>query len=353
MDLLHELETMAVNIEDECNIEYTRPAEDEIARWQRLFSYSYVEALEKIINEKNNFARSRVSDDLWTLLRTDKEAQGYSREAFEHEIGSRPNNPTRIHPQQPTITGGVSTSRTDPMYLVLLSGGPFTSAQQIQTVASLPSPPSTYSATSEETGDSHLFCRITHSTKETLQSWLARENPSFAPTFIRVSQARKDLASMSLYPTLGIDSTLPQHRLSSSSSSSSSPPIDPSMSPMQDEYPVYYFFYGTLADPLFLAQVLSLPEGEENEEKEIPILKPAHVTGGVLRKTCGGKYLALVDGAATDRVSGFAYKVTTREREEALRIYETEVYEVVRCAITIKGEEGIVRGLSFRFIGSF
>lgn len=120
--------------------------------------------------------------------------------------------------------------------------------------------------------------------------------------------------------------------------------MEASILPTHDEYPACYFFYGTLADPLFVAQLLSLPD------EEIPILKPAHITGGVL-KPWGGKYLALVDGAATDLVSGFAYQVTTKEREEVLLIYETESYEVVRCAITVEGK-GIVRGLTFRFIGS-
>ena len=40
------------------------------------------------------------------------------------------------------------------------------------------------------------------------------------------------------------------------------------------------------------------------------------------------KYNALVDGASTHCVHGSAYIVTTKEREEALLLCETEKYEV-------------------------
>ena len=365
---------MATNIENECDTEY-RPAEDEIVRWQSLFSYSYSEATEQIKRHKNDISRSRISDELWALVRSGKEAQGYSREALEHEVSLRHHQHTPTHPH-PSSSSSTSIPTCQPdstttTYLVLLSG-PLTTAQQIQTIASLPSLPSIYPATSEQTGDTQRFCQITSSTKTDLQSWLAKEDPSFTPTFVRVSLARKDLSSTSRYPTLGIDSTLPQHRLSSpapppSSSSSFSPPsalvtANASISPRQDEYPVQYFFYGTLTNPNFLAQVLCLPhlnqsgedDDDDREDDDIPIMmmKPASITGGVLA-TWGGKYKALVDGDATDVVSGVVYTVTTREREEALRVFETEAYEVVRCAIMVEGEEGrIVRGLTFRFIGS-
>lgn len=94
-------------------------------------------------------------------------------------------------------------------------------------------------------------------------------------------------------------------------------------------------------------------DDDDREEDDIPIvMRPASITGGAL-KTWGGKYKALVDGDAADVVSGVVYTVTTREREEALRVFETEAYEVVRCAMTVEGEKGrTVRGLTFRFIGS-
>jgi hypothetical protein len=50
------------------------------------------------------------------------------------------------------------------------------------------------------------------------------------------------MSSSSMTPTLGINATLPQHRLVSS--------------PHQEQYPILYFFYGTLADPEQLCKVL-------------------------------------------------------------------------------------------------
>ena len=79
------------------------------------------------------------------------------------------------------------------------------------------------------------------------------------------------------------------------------------------------------------------------------VVKPAHVKGGML-KTWGGMYTALVDGGEGDVVEGRSYVVENREREEVLRVYETGVYEAVRCWIVVEGG-GMVRGLTFRFVG--
>ncbi|OTA94659.1 hypothetical protein M434DRAFT_394460 [Hypoxylon sp. CO27-5] len=125
---------------------------------------------------------------------------------------------------------------------------------------------------------------------------------------------------------------MPQHRPNSMD--------DPKLAPAQNEYPVWYFFYGTLADPMVLKRLL----GHQ------PSYQPATVTGGVL-KTWGGKYKALVD--AIDQkaeVQGHAFLVQDQEQEHSLQLYETDKYEVVRCEIQIDGKEK-VKGLTFRFIG--
>ena len=63
-----------------------------------------------------------------------------------------------------------------------------------------------------------------------------------------------------------------------------------------------------------------------------------------------GKYKALVDGPANAYVDGSAYYVRTMEHEDALRSYETDNYEVVRCTISFKDEE--VQGCTFPFVGT-
>lgn len=68
------------------------PSEDEIQRWQTLFEYSYLEAAEHIKNPKSDYARYRVSNVHWGLVRLEKEVEGYFRETYERwiKIGDQP-----------------------------------------------------------------------------------------------------------------------------------------------------------------------------------------------------------------------------------------------------------------------
>jgi Gamma-glutamyl cyclotransferase, AIG2-like len=130
---------------------------------------------------------------------------------------------------------------------------------------------------------------------------------------------------------LGIDTTLPHHRPDS---------CDGPFLPAQDEYPLWYFFYGTLADSTVLTCHLSLIEE--------PKLHPASITGGVLG-IWRGKYRALVDGPENAKVQGSAFRVVTKEHKVALRHYETDNYAVVRCVIEFEGRT--VQGCTLRFVG--
>jgi Gamma-glutamyl cyclotransferase, AIG2-like len=180
------------------------------------------------------------------------------------------------------------------------------------------------------------FCRVDSAAKKAILDSLY--TASFQPTFIRISKAEKALSNTSPYPTLGKESTLPQHRPTIIASPST-------FLPAQDQYPVWYFFYGSLADPDVLSRLLSLSEQPE--------LRPASVTGGIL-KTWAAKYKAIVDAPASASrcVHGHAYQVLIREHEEALQYYETEKYEVVRCLIKLRDKtEEVVNGLTFRFVG--
>ena len=115
--------------------------------------------------------------------------------------------------------------------------------------------------------------------------------------------------------------------------------IAPSNKPGQDEYPVPYIFYGTLAGAEKLYAMLDLDE--------MPKLKEGLVKGGKIMKW--GQYRALVDGTQEDEVRGCVFVVETKEQEDALCMYKGENYEVVRCKIEM-GEEKI-DGLTFRFCG--
>ncbi|EXJ67246.1 uncharacterized protein A1O5_09893 [Cladophialophora psammophila CBS 110553] len=103
--------------------------------------------------------------------------------------------------------------------------------------------------------------------------------------------------------------------------------------------PVWYFFYGTLGDPEVLKHHLNL-------DTEASLI-PAHVEGGDVR-LWAGKYKALVDSPGSAKVFESGFLVQSRE-EDALRFYETDKYEAVRCRIFT--DDGIFRGLTFRFDG--
>jgi hypothetical protein len=173
------------------------------------------------------------------------------------------------------------------------------------------------------------FCRLSQSSMNTLDSWSRKHHPNHEITKIRIGLAHKDAGKL---PFLGRDATLPQHRPHLVAMPASLHVL---------EYPVHYFFYGTLADPARLERLFGVPASE------LPRLQAATLLDGRIR-TWGGKYRALVDGPG-DMVNGFAYAITTADQEDAIRVYEGDNYEVVAATIIVDGEE--IMGRSFRFAG--
>jgi len=61
--------------------------------------------------------------------------------------------------------------------------------------------------------------------------------------------------------------------------------------------------------------------------------------------------MALVDAENTgSNLEESAFLVHMKEKEDALRLYKTDKYEVVRCTIRMLDDETMVRGLTFRFV---
>lgn len=181
-----------------------------------------------------------------------------------------------------------------------------------------------------ELGEARFYQTDAYS-KARLTDWLSRHYSGFKPTIVRFAKAKKQLCSHTMAPALGVDYTLPQNRPDCAS-------LVPHLT--QDQYPVWYFFYGTLDDPDVLKHQLSLTTG--------PSFLPATVYGGQVR-TWAGKYNALVDASPCSRVLGSAFLVESRQQEDALRFYQTDKYEVVRCRLHTP--KGILDGLTFRFDG--
>jgi len=226
----------------------------------------------------------------------------------------------------------VSQASSWSTYILKLEG-PLDTAAKVQEAANLQVLP-TITTGIGELGEAS-FVTIDTTARNAIAVWLSKQRTSFAPTIVRVSKSGKDLSEHSMYPMLGVDTILPQYRADT---------VDAKFVPTQNQYPVWYFFYGNLAVPDILSRCLGLSEK--------PTFTPATVTGGVIKKW-RGKYNALLDsdGAETACVDGWAYLIETEEHEEALRLYETENYEIVRCTISMEGRSDAVKGLTFKFVG--
>jgi hypothetical protein len=325
MNILAALEDMAGN----ADLAFSSISPADIARWQNLFGFDASEAKHHIETYRDDVFHSKISDELWEMIASEKEAEGYDREAYEFSLSYTP-TPTSPAAQQQQQQACPTKAETG-TFLVHLDGV-LDSAATIKEVAGMSETP----ALLKGVGEAGLsdFAQIDAAAKARLLSWLARHHAGFRPTIVRLTMAKKDLCRHSMAPQLGVDTTMPQHRLQDSVSA-------PPPAPASGQYPVWYFFYGTLADPAVLRQHLGLDEE--------PVFLPAYIQGGRIR-TWGGKYRALVDAPGVEeRMPGSAFLVENKEQEDALMFYEKEKYEVVRCRIGT--EEGEMLGLTFRFDG--
>ncbi|CAJ2503830.1 Uu.00g112240.m01.CDS01 [Anthostomella pinea] len=324
MDILDELESMA-QFAVQQPAELNEPECNTVKKWQSLFGYSYSEAAQKIQEHRSSFGRVTVSDEHWKMVRTEKESHGYDKEAYEHSC-------TIIRgPEAATHDISTKSPNNKPCSYLLKLDGPLDDAEKVKLAAGLDVAPREHEAT-DDAGEPASFCKVDAQAKDKILRYLSQMESRFRPTFIRDSMAAKNLSATSAYPILGMDPTMPHQRPDFAN--------DPRLLPAQNQYPVWYFFYGTLGDPAVLKGLLGTD----------PSYRPATVRRGVL-KTWAGKYKALVDAIDDKaRVQGQAFLVRSREQEEDLRRYETDQYEVVRCEIDSEGQ-GVVRGLTFRFVG--
>ncbi|KFZ11824.1 hypothetical protein V501_04565 [Pseudogymnoascus sp. VKM F-4519 (FW-2642)] len=216
---------------------------------------------------------------------------GYTYEEAAAIIGITQN---ATKPSTLTQQATLSPAQARAVYLLRLNG-PISTPQRVQIAANLETIPESHHGSSVD-GDA-VFCKVDGRTKIAIESWLSNRNgPLFRPLFIPVKIAYKELSSHSLYPTLGKDTTLPQFR-------------------PQDSH------------------LLSAPHSFGRTQNQFPVC----VMGGRMETWGNGKYKALVNGSERSCVEGSAYQVMSEEHEDALRKYETDAYEVVRCLIKIDG----------------
>ncbi|KAJ3493963.1 hypothetical protein NLG97_g4389 [Lecanicillium saksenae] len=324
MDLLSVCESLASNIIklDTTESPGSQINELDIEHWQLCFKFTRAGAVEEISSWRADFSRQTVSQDAWEAIKDSEFAKDFSKETYEyfmargrtleHRTAPVDNDTSiyllRIHETSPSVR----------MVQDLLGD------DNIQVLPGI-----------DDDGNRVQFCSLDANKRNLLLSKLASSaSAQFQPTFIRVSIAKKDLDINSRYPTLGIKSTLPQHRADSNADC---------FEPAQNEYPVRYFFYGTLADRAVLARVLGIVNEESIRYDK------AEVHGAILT-SWAGKYKGLVDGDQGAKVSGAMYWVSCHQEEEALRIYETGKYEVVRCTMRLQSNLELCNGLTFRLI---
>ncbi|KAI4715706.1 hypothetical protein E4T48_08118 [Aureobasidium sp. EXF-10727] len=314
--LLQELERLRANTVDYKNDEIS---EVDINRWRTLFSMSYQDAENSIKAYRADIDRKRFSDELWLELRASKEAQGFDREACEYALFCRSK-----------VMNASTTSQHSPPNNTLrglILGGPLSTPEDVRDIAGFATLPTVVKAESENTSTS--FCYVTAEEERRIRQGLSERSISFEPCFITINIAAKDVTAL---PRLGVDDiTMPQHRLNH---------IDD----LVQEYPVLYFFYGTLAQPEILKRVL-----ESEHEPDSSSLQPAHVLGGKITNL--GQYRALVNSSCS-RVDGHAFMIQSEDQERALRLYETKMYEIVRCDIWLSERSMPVKGLTFRLAAS-
>ncbi|KAH0362538.1 hypothetical protein KCU65_g8012, partial [Aureobasidium melanogenum] len=315
--LMEELERMGANAIDSFEDEIS---EVDIQRWQALFSMIRQDAEHSIKTYRTDIDRQRFSDELWLELKTSKEAQGFDRESCEYALFCR----SKVNSASAPTTSAYPPSPNNVLRGLILEG-PLSTPEDIRDVAGFAAVPTVVKAESEDNSTS--FCYVTAAEEFRIKQGLKKRGISFEPCFITINIAAKDLSTL---PTLGVDdTTMPHRRLNH---------IEDLVD--QQQFPVLYFFYGTLAQPEILKRVLEL-----EDELDSLSLQPAYVLGGKI--TTLGQYRALVNSDdPSSRVDGHAFMVQSEDQERALRLYEKNMYQVVRCDIWLFGKR--MPGLTFR-----
>jgi hypothetical protein len=234
-------------------------------------------------------------------------------------------------PTQPTPPASAPTSLAphrrrcvEATYLLRLEH-PLSTSQDVADALGLSRLPQLETGTGED-GEA-AFCRLSQSSINKLDEWTVKPKQKF--TKIRLGFAHKDAGQL---PFLGRDLTLPHRRPSLPAGAEWH---------LGREYPVYYFFYGTLGDSERLVRLFGVPAAQ------LPALRPATLLDGCIQ-TWAGKYRALVDWPG-GKVEGSAFLVASADQEDALRVYEGDSYEVVTAKLLLEGRE--IVGRTFRFAG--
>ncbi|KAJ6198588.1 hypothetical protein J3E72DRAFT_187864, partial [Bipolaris maydis] len=100
----------------------------------------------------------------------------------------------------------------------------------------------------------------------------------------------------------------------------------------ENVYLMIYFFYGLIVLPSRLSGIFAI------SSSQLPRLEPATLLDGEIL-TWAGKYRALVD-CPGQGVDGHVYSVISKDRENALRMYEGDTHGIVHASVMLKERDG-------------
>ncbi len=142
MDLLAELETMAVNVTEEEEM----ISDADVQRWQNLFGLTRLESSKAIETYHGDYSRARIADEHWDAVKSEQEAKGHNRESYEYSL-TQTRKGTKLF----------STPVERGSFIVQLAG-PLDTAERSQEAAALSQVPPLATGSGED-GEAHI-CEI-------------------------------------------------------------------------------------------------------------------------------------------------------------------------------------------------
>ena len=150
-----------------------------MARWQELFEMDPDDAVERIMDHRQNLTRMWVSDEHWETVRDEAESQGHDRESYEYELELR-----KKKALLPDLMPVVDSSADDKMtYLVELSG-PLTTPGDVQRAAGLEDEPPVVKGRSVEEERRVRLCCVDGKAKAAILRWASEAGGGYEPTIL-------------------------------------------------------------------------------------------------------------------------------------------------------------------------
>ena len=152
------------------------PLSETMARWEKLFDLSDDQAVERIMDHRNNLARPHISDAHWDMIRSEKEAEGYDREACEYELG--------LQEKKAALLDLLPAAEDSSVTYLIEMNSPLDSPEEVQQAAEMETVPDVVSGYSVEESRPVRLCCVDGLAKTALLRWAAGEDGGFEPTIL-------------------------------------------------------------------------------------------------------------------------------------------------------------------------